>query len=284
MSVFSEAGPYAAGKQGGVAWDLFCGDAREVLRTLPAVSVNTVVTSPAYYWQRDYEVDGQFGQEPAIDGYVAHLVETFAEVRRVLTGDGTLWLNMGDTYYSAKGRPHGTDGKHRKRRMTALRAVDGPGLGLPRKSTIGIPWRVALALQAAGWVLRSPVVWERRTAVPEPTARDRPWRSYEFVFLFTKEPRYFFDRAGLAGEEDVWHIEPDRRTPARGLHYAPFPRALVKRCLDVGCPPGGTVLDPFAGGGTALYEALETGRPAVGIDLSPVFCDFMAGELTRRSD
>lgn len=284
MSVFSAAGPYASGKRGAVTWDVFQGSTPEVLSGFPSSSVNTVVTSPAYYWQRDYDVEGQFGQEPSVDGYVGNLVATFAELRRVLTADGTAWLNLGDTYYSAKGRPHGTDSKHRKRRMNQLRAVDGPGLGLPRKSLIGIPWRVALALQQDGWVLRASVVWQRKTAVPEPTARDRPWRQHEFIFLFSKSARYYFDRSGLGGEEDVWHIEPDRAAPARGVHYAPYPRALVRRCLDAGCPPGGMVLDPFVGGGTSMYVAQETGHSSAGIDLSPSFCEFVAGELRRKSD
>src|SRR5207253_2456628 len=115
--------------------------------------------------------------------------------------DGTIFLNLGDTYYSGKGRPHGTDAKHRSRRMTKLRAVDGPGLGLPKKSLIGIPWRVALALQADGWTLRSAIIWARQSAVPEPTAKDRPWRSYEHVFLLTKSRFYYFDRDGLGEDE-----------------------------------------------------------------------------------
>lgn len=281
-SEVSALAPYASGKgDNDTTWELFQGDAREVLRQLPAGSVNTAVTSPAYYWQRDYEVDGQFGLEPTIDDYVENLRATFGELRRVLADDGTLWLNLGDTYYNAKGRPHGKDDKHRKRRMTGLRAVDGPGLGLPRKSLIGIPWRVAFALQQDGWILRSPIVWERKTAIPEPTGRDRPWRRYEFVFLFSKSVRYYFDRAGLAGEEDVWHIEPERRTRARGTHYAPYPRSLVERCLNAGCPAGGVVLDPFVGGGTTMYVAQQTGRSSVGIDLNPAFCDLVAREMEQ---
>ena len=274
--------PYGSGKgDNGATWELYQGDAREVLRRLPTGSVNTTVTSPAYYWQRDYEVEGQFGLEPTIDGYVQNLRETFAELKRVLTDDGTLWLNLGDTYYNAKGRPHGQDEKHRKRRMTSLRAVDGPGLGLPRKSLIGIPWRVALALQQDGWILRSPIVWVRNTAIPEPTGRDRPWRKYELIFLFSKSVRYYFDRGALAGEEDVWLIEPERRTRARGTHYAPYPRSLVERCLNAGCPPGGVVLDPFVGGGTTMYVAQDMERSSIGIDLNPIFCDLIAKEMER---
>ena len=194
----------------------------------PQASVNTTVTSPAYYWQRDYEVEGQFGLEPTIDGYVENLRATFAELKRVLTDDGTLWLNLGDTYYNAKGRPHGEDEKHRKRRMTGLRAVDGPGLGLPRKSLIGIPWRVALALQQDGWILRSPIVWERKTAIPEPTGKDRPWRKYEFIFLFSKSVRYYFDRM-------VWRARKTSGTSSQNgvrVHAAPTTRRTRARWLS----------------------------------------------------
>ena len=263
-------------------WIVYQGDCRKVLQDLPAASMNCVVTSPPYFWQRDYGVDGQSGMEPTIDGFVAGLREVFDGLRRVLTPDGTAWLNLGDTYYSAKGRPHGRDAKHRSRRLPGLRAVDGPGLGLPRKSLIGIPWRVALALQQDGWTLRSAVAWVRSSSLPEPTARDRPWRTYEHVFLFSRGPRYFFDRGGLDGEEDVWLIEPDRNSDSRGSHYAPYPRALVQRCVRAGCPDGGVVLDPFLGGGTTMSAALAIGRSAVGIELNPAFCDQVAARLRSR--
>ncbi len=273
-------GPAADGPAGdGRFWTIYQGDCRKVLQDLPAGSVNCVVTSPPYFWQRDYGVDGQSGMEPTIDAFVAGLREVFDGLRRVLTPDGTAWLNLGDTYYSAKGRPHGRDAKHRSRRLPGLRAVDGPGLGVPRKSLIGIPWRVALGLQQDGWTLRSAVAWVRSSAIPEPTARDRPWRTYEHVFLFSRSPRYFFDRAGLDGEEDVWMIEPDRNSDTRGSHYAPYPRALVRRCIQAGCPDGGVVLDPFLGGGTTMSVALSLGRSAVGIELNPAFCDLVARRL-----
>ncbi len=273
---------YASGERSnGTSWQLHQGDSREVLTQLPEASVNCVVTSPPYYWQRDYDVDGQFGLEATIDGYVDNLRETFDGLKRVLTKDGTAFLNLGDTYYSAKGRPHGQDDKHRKRRLAGLRAVDGPGLGLPRKSLIGIPWRVALALQEDGWTLRSSIIWVRNSAIPEPTSKDRPWRKYEHIFLFSRAPRYYFDRDGLQGEEDVWFIEPDRRAVARGTHYAPYPRALVSRCIDAGCPPGGVVLDPFVGGGTTMYVADEMERSSIGIDLNPDFCRLITDEMSK---
>ena len=271
--------PFASGELNGQDWAIYHGDCGEVAKDLPEGSVDTIVTSPPYYWQRDYEVAGQFGMEPTIEGYVENLRAAFAAIRPALKEGGTLFLNLGDTYYNAKGRPHGTDPKHRSRRFSSLRAVDGPGLGLPRKSLIGIPWRVALALQLDGWTLRSDIVWVRNSAIPEPSSKDRPWRKFEHVFLFSKGPRYFFNRKGLEGEEDVWFIEPDRNSLARGTHYAPYPRALVERCINAGCPEGGTVLDPFLGGGTTMSVAAQMGRASVGIELNPDFCSFVADQM-----
>jgi len=274
---------YASGSVSGNTWTLHDGDCRKVLPGLADDSIDCVVTSPPYFWQRDYDVDGQFGMEATIDDFVGNLAEAFADLRHALKPTGTVFLNLGDTYYNAKGRPHGIDGKHPKRRMSVLRAVDGPGLGLPRKSLIGIPWRVALAIQEDGWILRSAIVWERSKSLPEPSAKDRPWRRYEHLFLFTKEARYHFNRNALEGDEDVWHIEPDRGSLARGTHYAPYPRALVRRCISAGCPENGTVLDPFAGSGTTMSVALEMERHTVGIELSLDFCRHAASALRTQA-
>ncbi|PEG33006.1 site-specific DNA-methyltransferase [Mycolicibacterium agri] len=269
----------ASGKQSGRSWDLIQGDCREQAALLEPESIDCVVTSPPYFWQRDYDVEGQIGMEATIQGFVDNIAASMGALREALKPTGTVFLNLGDTYYNAKGRPHGEDAKHRRRRMSVLRAVDGPGLGLPRKSLIGIPWRVALAMQAAGWTLRSDIIWMRESSIPEPTAKDRPWRKYEHIFMFTKSVRYYFDREALQGEEDVWFIEPERNSLARGTHYAPYPRDLVRRCIAVGCPEDGTVLDPFTGGGTTMSVALEMKRHAVGIELNQDFCDHIAGVL-----
>ncbi|APE16756.1 hypothetical protein BOH72_17425 [Mycobacterium sp. WY10] len=271
----------ASGKQFGRSWDLIQGDCREQSALLESESIDCVVTSPPYFWQRDYNVDGQIGMEATIQGFVDNVVQSMDSLRSSLKPSGTVFLNLGDTYYNAKGRPHGEDAKHRSRRMSVLRAVDGPGLGLPRKSLIGIPWRVALAMQEAGWTLRSDVIWMRKSSIPEPTAKDRPWRKYEHIFMFTKSVKYYFNRDALQGEEDVWFIEPERNSIARGTHYAPYPRELVRRCIDAGCPEDGTVLDPFAGGGTTMSVALGMKRHAVGIELNADFCDHIANALTK---
>jgi DNA modification methylase len=264
-------------------WQLYEGDALDRLKLIPDATVNCVVTSPPYFAQRDYGVEGQIGHESTIDGYVQAIVGCFREIKRVLRDDGVVFLNLGDTYYSAKGKPHGKDDKSRGRLWLRkkLRSVDGPGLGLPRKSLIGIPWRTALAMQADGWTLRSDVVWKRPGALPEPTAHDRPWQTHEDVFIFSKKPRYWFNRAAIAGEEDIWHIPPRPDFP--GAHFAPFPSALVEKCIQCGCPPGGTVLDPFVGSGTTMAVALRMARHALGIELHPDYCKYIVARLKKAS-
>ena len=263
------------------SWSIHCGDSASVLaEKIDSESINCVVTSPPYYSQRDYGVDGQIGLESKIEEYVSSLGRVFSEVKRVLKKDGLLFVNLGDTYYSAKGLPRGDDKKHRARRF-GLRPVDASGLGLPRKSLIGIPWRVALSLQAAGWTLRSAIIWQRSSSIPEPTAHDRPWRSYENIFILSKSPKYYFDRSGLEGEEDVWTISARPRKEDR-LHIAPFPDKLVERCLRVGCPTKGTVLDPFVGSGTTVKVAVRSGLSGVGIDLNREYCAHAAASLGRE--
>jgi DNA modification methylase len=263
----------------GTAWCVRLGDARSVVRTFPAESFDCVVTSPPYYSQRDYETPDQIGLEPTIDAYVAAISDVMRDVRRTLTKRGVVFLNLGDTYYSAKGQPQGTDKKNWARRF-GLRPVDKKGLGVPKKTLIGIPWRVAIAMVDDGWILRSPIVWKRKRPTPEPSAKDRPWRSYEMVFMFAKSLQYHFDRTGLDGDEDVWEIHSQSRS-TNNLLSAYFPEQLVQRCLAIGCPPAGSILDPFAGTGTALRVALASGRAATGIDANPQFCAHMVKDLVQ---
>jgi excisionase family DNA binding protein len=252
-------------------------DVAQGLRSLPSESVHCAVTSPAYFWQRDYGVEGQMGHEATIEEYVQKLTDAFRELKRVLREDGVFFLNIGDAYYNAKGKPHGKDKKHAARQLARakLRAVDGPGLGLPRKSLIGLPWRVALAMQATGWTLRSDVIWERPGCLGEPTAHDRPHRTYEHVFIFVKGVKYYFNRGALGDDEDIWSIPARPDNPYN--HCAPFPKELVDRCLACGCPQNGVVLDIFLGSGTTAVSALRSGRSVIGIELNPDYC-----ELARR--
>ena len=262
----------------GVRWQVMRGDTKQILERFDDNRFDCVVTSPPYFSQRDYKVEHQIGLESTIADYVAAIVASMDGVQRVLRSSGLLFLNLSDTYYSAKGKPKGTDKKNPARRF-GLRAVDASGLGVPRKTLIGIPWRVSLEMIKQGWVLRSPIVWQKEKIMPEPTAKDRPWRTYELVFMFSKSQKYNFDRDELNGEEDIWTI-PTKPNQNKVSHFSAFPEELVKKCLEIGCKKEGEVLDPFAGTGTTLKVALQSGRPAVGIDLKPEFCDHMVKSLS----
>jgi DNA modification methylase len=145
---------------------------------------------------------------------------------------------------------------------------------------LGIPWRVALALIDDGWVLRSPIIWQRPNPLPEASSKDRPWRTYETIFMFARSPRYRFDRQKLAGAEDVWAIG-NRPQSSKGLHSAAFPEELASRCIELATREGDEVLDPFAGTGTTLVAAVRQGCAATGIDLSLEYCEFAAARMDR---
>jgi len=181
---------------------LYCGDCREVLQELPDESVHCVITSPPYWGLRDYGVDGQLGLEPTAGLYVQHLVEVFREVRRVLRDDGTLWLVVGDSYAATpKGSLAGQDKSGltstRTQERALVRGVDKlAGSGLKPKDLVGIPWRVAFALQADGWWLRSDIIWQKINCMPE-SVRDRPTTSHEYIFLLAKSRKYYYDQDAI---------------------------------------------------------------------------------------
>ena len=257
----------------GSHWDVHLGDAKTVISSLPDDTFHCVITSPPYYWLRDYGVEGQIGKEWKINDYVQAIADVMDQVKRVLTDDGVVFFNIGDTYYSGKGQSQGTDKKSRKRRF-GLRAVDASGLGLPQKSLIGIPWRVALELIDRDWVLRSSIIWDRLHTLPE-SVKDRPNHTYEYIFMLVKSRKYYFNQQALNGQrEDIWTIKA-RPKPTPGISTAPFPDELVQKCIDVGCPKEGRILDPFAGSGTTLRVALQSGRDATGIEINPDFCEYM---------
>ena len=288
---------------------LWHGDSLTILRDLPDGSVDCCVTSPPYFGLRDYGVDGQLGAEPSPVEYVENLRALFAEVRRVLAEDGTLWLNLGDSYYSGRGKPGAPDAKNPARRP-GLRALDKGGATWAKpKDLLGIPWRVAFALQDDGWTLRNSIIWHKPNAMPE-SITDRLSTRHENVFLFSKSRRYWFDldpirephMAAVAGKRgpggggvdgqskglgatgerhtygneggrnpgDVWSIPTQ---PFPGAHFAVFPSALAERCILAGCKPGGTVLDPFSGSGTTGMAAGKHGRRYVGIELNAEYLD-----------
>jgi DNA modification methylase len=259
------------------------GDAALALQELPSNTFNVVVTSPPYFWARDYEVKGQIGHEETVEVYVSNLMKVFDEVQRVLHPEGVFYLNIGDTYYSGNGQPHGQDPRSPSRNFMrkTMRAVDRSGWDIPKKSLIGIPWKVALTMQQKGWTLRSDIIWNRCNAFSEPTARDRPHRQHEHIFLFSKSRFYSYDRSQLCKEEDVWNIPIERAK--RIEHNAPFPTELVRRCILTGSPRGGFVLDPFVGSGTTLDVALNLGRHAVGVDLNLNYTSEVVDLLHKRN-
>jgi DNA modification methylase len=285
-------------------WRVLHGDVRDRLRDLPDGSVQTCVTSPPYWGLRDYGVSGQIGLEQTPDAFVAALVSVFREVRRVLADDGTVWLNLGDSYIGQI-QPPGTEKQSSNRgASTALGFING---GLPSKNLVGIPWRVAFALQADGWYLRSDIIWSKPNPMPE-SVTDRPTKAHEYIFLLSKAARYYYDaeaikdrsvdapgksrggslaRAGTdkfiaanahrgdvpvsdgtANKRSVWHIATQ---PYPEAHFATFPEALIEPCILAGSRIGDTVLDPFNGSGTTGVVAIRHQRNYVGIELNKAY-------------
>lgn len=251
-----------------MTYTILLGDCIASMRGLPDQSVNMCVTSPPYFGLRDYGVDGQIGLEATPDAFVARLVEVFREVRRVLRDDGTLWLNLGDTYYSGNGQPCGQDAKSPARNFSRefYRWQDRPGQGLPKKSLVGVPWKVAFALQDDGWTLRSEIIWHRPSSFSTAGVNDRPFTRHETIFMLSKSRRYFF-APEMRDVGTVWTI-PHGRSAG---HSATFPPDLIEPCILAGCPVGGTVLDPFGGSGTTAGVAVKHGRKAILCELNPQY-------------
>ena len=258
---------------------LVCGPAVDALGLLPAGCVQTVVTSPPYWSLRDYQAEGQIGRDDTLGEYVKSIVVAFDQVRRVLTDDGTVWLNVGDSYTSGNRRYRAPDRKNRARTMSVRPPTPE---GLKPKDLIGVPWRLAFALQDAGWWLRSEVIWYKPNAHPE-SVSDRPTKAHETVFLLSKSQDYYYDTAAVKGLNGrrlrtMWDIntEPRHKT-AGGVedHPAVMPMTLARRCIQITSRPGDTVLDPYAGSGTTLMAAQELGRNWVGVDVNPTYVDLM---------
>ena len=264
---------------------LVCGRAEDGLDLLPDRCVQTVVTSPPYWSLRDYDVDDQIGRDDALADYVKSIVTTFDKVRRVLADDGTVWLNVGDSYTSGNRRYRAPDRKNRARAMKVRPATPE---GLKPKDLIGVPWRLAFALQDAGWWLRSEVIWNKPNAHPE-SVRDRPTKAHETVFLLSKNKDYAYDVDAVRGPNErrlrtVWDIntEPRRREDC-GVedHPAVMPLTLAAKCVAITSKPGDVVLDPYAGSGTTLLAARALERRWAGIELNPAFVDLIERRLAQ---
>ncbi len=294
------------------------GDCRALLRRMIAdgVRVHMCVTSPPYWGLRDYGVAGQFGLERTWLRHVARMRGVFRLVRQVLAEDGVLWMNYGDSYYcpqinggvgsSSAINGHGSQEAFRDAQRAQRSKLQGSNLssahsravnrrrgqpGLRAKALIGMPWRVAFALQSDGWLLRSDVIWHKPNAMPE-SVRDRPTKAHEYLFLFTRSERYYYD-AQAAREpaspnshtdvvqnrnlRTVWTIPTQ---PFSGAHFATFPEALVARCILAGSRPGDVILDPFMGSGTVAKVARDLGRRFIGCELNPQYIEL---QMLRRA-
>jgi len=265
------------------------------------VRVQMCVTSPPYFGLRDYGHEGQIGLEQTPEDYIAAMVEVFRCVRDVLADDGTLWLNIGDSY---------ANGGRKTRDKLAQRGMDtrpADPVWIKPKDLIGIPWMLAFALRADGWYLRQDIIWHKPNPMPE-SVRDRCTKAHEYVFLLSKSERYFIDPEGMQekaiggtpgntkptkggrayedgarehrtaanlhnvgaretrNRRSVWTVAT---RPYKGAHFATFPPALIEPCILAGSRPGDIVLDPFMGSGTTAQVALQHGRQYLGCELNP---------------
>lgn len=280
------------------------GDCREIMRrwAQDGVKVQTCVTSPPYYGLRDYGHEGQIGLEETPEEYIKAMVEVFRCVRDVLADDGTLWLNIGDSYAgnNSQASNNGRAGYGNPRE----RVVNRTGEGLKTKDLIGIPWMLAFALRADGWYLRQDIIWHKPNPMPE-SVTDRCTKSHEYIFLLSKSQKYYYDHdaikepvkddwgtrdrtngkyhnegtglqphSGLeksyesANKRSVWTVPVK---PYSGAHFAVYPEELIEPCIMAGAPAGGIVLDPFMGSGTTAQVAQKLNRQYMGCELNPEY-------------
>lgn len=261
------------------------GDSREVLNAIPDNFFQCCITSPPYWGLRDYGIKGQIGAELELKNYIEDLVKIFQEVRRTLKPDGTLWLNIGDAYTSG-GRKWRDDDKKNPGRGMSYRLPTPEGL--KPKDLIGIPWKIAFALQADGWYLRSDIIWNKPNCQPE-SVKDRPTRSHEYIFLLTKSEKYYYDFESikettadgnsLKNKRTIWNINTNG---FKGSHFAVFPQELVKQCLLAGSKINSFILDPFFGSGTVGVVSNIHNRKCIGIELNNEFINMAMDRISNE--
>jgi site-specific DNA-methyltransferase (cytosine-N4-specific) len=256
-------------------------DALTFLKTMPENSVNSIITSPPYFAQRDYGAPNQIGLETDYREYIRALTEVFHEAKRVLRRDGTFWLNIGDNYVGATSQHKngGSQGKNSRYSQKHMNGIPSSGRGdrnrlfyangLPMKSLVGMPWRVAFALQEDGWLLRCDIIWHRPSK--SESVKDRPTHAHEYIFMFSKSQKYYYDRAPMrtatgANIQSVWTVGG---SPFTGAHFAVFPSELVEPLVLASCPKDGVILDPFGGSGTIGLVARQHQRRYILCDISP---------------
>jgi len=262
------------------------GNCLDKLKELPDQSINTCITSPPYWGLRDYGEGEQLGLEDTPEEFVNNLVEVFREVKRVLRDDGTVWLNLGDSY-SSGGRTTTTNQSLRGDKDYGVTRPK-PSKGIKPKDLIGIPWRVAFALQQDGWYLRQDIIWHKPNPMPE-SVRDRCTKAHEYIFLLSKSPKYYFDNEAIK-EPTKSHDKRNKRSvwtvttkPFKGgSHFATFPMDLIEPCVLAGCPENGTVLDPFGGSGTTGIVANSHNRKAVLIELNTEYIEIARKRIEEQ--
>lgn len=305
---------------------ILIGDCIESMKTLPDQSVDCCITSPPYWGLRDYGTEDQLGLEETPEEYVKNMVRVFREVKRVLKDEGTLWLNLGDTY-SGSGKGAWSNDEQREKNAHKTLEVYIPtrkeiplagkiAKGLKKKDLVGIPWRVAFALQADGWYLRQDIIWHKPNPMPE-SVTDRCTKAHEYIFLLSKSERYYFDNESIkenskqdwgtrdrkngkyhnegtglnahtgleksyekANKRSVWSVTTK---PYSGAHFATFSEELIEPCIIAGCPKYGTVLDPFGGSGTTGQVALKHNRNSILCEINPEYVKLMHKRINSQT-
>ena len=262
---------------------IYQGDCLEVLKTFEDNSIDCCITSPPYYALRDYGVDGQIGLEDSPKKYIERLSEVFMEVHRVLKPEGTLWVNIGDSYNGYKGNASNDNfeteyaGHRNQPARTSRFGLEAKNI--KAKDLIGIPWMLAFSLRNAGWYLRQDIIWHKPNPMPE-SVKDRCTKSHEYIFLLSKSSNYYFDyeaiqegsidNIGKRNKRDVWSVSIK---PFKEAHFATYPQELIAPCILAGCPQKGVVLDPFMGSGTTGIVANKLCRHYIGIELNPEYVE-----------
>ena len=272
---------------------IIIGNSLEKLKELESCSVQCIVTSPPYWGLRDYDNDEQLGQETTPEAFVSNLADIFEEGKRVLRDDGTAWINIGDTYFGAKGgawvgdnsiTTEDTGSEYRIKKKAPPKHKY-----LKIKDLAGVPWKFAIEMQKRGWYLRQDIIWHKPVPMPE-SVNDRLQKSHEHIFLFSKKKNYYFDTMAIArpsidGDrlvrlQDVWTIPTSNY---QGAHFAVFPQKLPELCIKAGTKEGDVVLDPFMGSGTTAYVSQRLSRKWIGIELNPKYAEIIKERTAQRS-
>ncbi len=262
--------------------NIIIGDCLQEIQKFQSSQFQCCITSPPYWGLRDYGIAGQIGAESNVEVYIQNLVEIFRGVKRVLKDDGSLWINIGDAYTSG-GRTWRDADKKNPARAMSYRAPTPQGL--KPKDLIGLPWRLAFALQNDGWYLRSDIIWFKPNCQPE-SVKDRPTQSHEYIFLLSKSENYFYDHEaikentndglGKRNKRSVWSVKTE---PFKDAHFAVFPPALIVPCVLAGSQPESWIIDPFLGSGTVGEVCQKLNRKFVGVELNPEYAEIAKRRL-----